>query len=68
MGKRWILALTVVAALGLIGLLAYTSESVHRAAEPPEIGTEVARPQITPAPAEREMGPTVNSTGLMLTY
>ena len=29
MGKRWIFALTVALALGLIGLLAYTSESVH---------------------------------------
>ncbi len=32
MGKRWIFALTVALALGLIGLLAYTSESVHRVA------------------------------------
>jgi hypothetical protein len=68
MGKRWIVALTVALVLGLIGLLAYTSESVHRAAPPPQIGTEVARPRIAPAPAEREIGPTVNSTGLMLTY
>jgi hypothetical protein len=68
MGKRWIFALTVAVALGLIGLLAYTSESVHQVAPPPQIGTEVARPRITPAPAEPEIGPTVNSTGLMLTY
>ena len=34
MGKRWIFTLTVAVALGLIGLLAYTSESVHRVAEP----------------------------------
>jgi hypothetical protein len=68
MGKRWIFALTVGLVLGLIGLLAYTSESVHRVAEPPRIGTEVARPRIVPAPAEREIGPTVNGSGLMLTY
>lgn len=67
MGKRWIFALTVALALGLIGLLAYTSESVHRVAEP-SIGPEVARPRIAPAPAEREIGPTVNGAGLMLTY
>ena len=68
MSKRWIFALTVALALGLIGLLAYTSESVHRVAQPPQIGTEVARPRIAPVPAEREVGPTVNGTGLMLTY
>ena len=68
MGKRWIFALTVALALGLIGLLAYTSESVHRAAEPPQISTEVARPTVEPVPAEREVGPTVDGTGLMLTY
>jgi hypothetical protein len=37
-------------------------------AEPPQISTEVARPRIAPAPAEREIGPTVNGTGLMLSY
>ena len=68
MSKRWIFALTVALALGLIGLLAYTSESVHRVAEPPQIGTEVPRPRNAPVPVEREIGPTVNGTGLMLTY
>jgi hypothetical protein len=68
MGKRWIFALTVALALGLLGLLAYTSESVHRVAQPPQSSTEVARPGIVPVPAEREVGPTVNGTGLMLTY
>jgi hypothetical protein len=68
MGKRWIFALTVAVALGLIGLLAYTSESVHRVTEPAPIITEVPRPRVVPAPAEREVGPMVNDTGLMLTY
>jgi hypothetical protein len=68
MGKRWIFVLSVALALGLIGLLAYTSESVHHAAEPPRTITEVPRPRIAPVPVEREMGPTVNGTGLMLTY
>ena len=71
MAKRWIFTgLTV--ALGLIGLLAYTSESVHRVAQPAPTITEVERPRITPAPAERpverEVGPTFHGTGLMLTY
>lgn len=68
MGKRWIFALTVALVLGLIGLLAYTSESVHHVAKPPQTSTEVARPRIAPVPVEREVGPTVNGTGLMLTY
>jgi hypothetical protein len=68
MGKRWIFALTVALVLGLIGLLAYTSESVHRAADPPQISIEVARPTVEPVPHEREVGPTVDGTGLMLTY
>lgn len=68
MGRRWIFALTVAAMLSLIGLLAYTSESVHRVAAPPRISPEVARPTVEPVPHEREVGPTVNSSGLMLTY
>jgi len=68
MQKRWIFALTVAAALGLIGLLAYTSESVHRVADPLRSTTEAPRARVAPAPAEPESGPTVNGTGLMLTY
>ncbi len=73
MAKRWIFTgLTVAMVLGLIGLLAYTSESVHHVAEPPRPSREVARPRVTPAPAERpverEIGPTLHGTGLMLTY
>jgi len=73
MAKRWIFTgLTVAMALGLIGLLAYTSESVHRAGEPARTITEVERPAVTPVPAERpverEVGPTFHGTGLMLTY
>ncbi len=67
MAKRWIFTgLTVALALGLIGLLAYTSESVHRVAEPAR--TVESEAPVTPAPAEREIGPTFHGTGLMLTY
>ena len=68
MSKRWIFALTVALALGLIGLLAYTSESVHRVPQPPETIIEVPRPRVAPVPAEPEIGPAVDGTGLMLTY
>jgi hypothetical protein len=69
MGKRWIFALTVAVVLGLIGLLAYTSESVHRVADPVPTATPEAAPaRIAPVPAEPESGPTVNGSGLMLTY
>jgi hypothetical protein len=55
MSKSWIFSLlTLTIALGLIGLLAYTSESVHHAAGP--------------APAERESGPTFDRNGLLLTH
>jgi hypothetical protein len=37
-------------------------------AAPPQTITEVPRPRIAPVPAEREVGPTVNGSGLMLTY
>jgi hypothetical protein len=73
MAKRWIFTgLTVAMALGLIGLLAYTSESVHRVAALARTIIEVPRPRTTPAPVERpverEVGPTFHGTGLMLTY
>jgi len=64
MRKSWIFALlTLTTAAGLIGLLAYTSESVHRVVVPAPTITEVARP----APADREIGPTYRN-GLMLTH
>lgn len=68
MSKRWIFALTVALALGLIGLLAYTSESVHRVTEPAPTITEEPQSRIAPVPAEPEVGPAANGTGLMLTY
>jgi hypothetical protein len=70
-GKRWVfgvLTLTMVACL--IGLLAFTGESVHRTVPRAELGrvifdTQSARP---PGPAEPEMGPIDRGNGLMLTY
>ena len=45
MGKTWLFGLlTLPIALGLIGLLAYTSESVHEVAAPGPAITELARP------------------------
>ena len=68
MQKRWIFALTVAVALGLIGLLAYTTESLHRVSDPGRSTTAAPPARVAPAPAEPESGPTVNGTGLMLTY
>ena len=69
MGKSWLLALlTLTIALGLIGLLAYTSESVHRRAEPAPRLTEPTRSTVAPAREERETGPMVHRNGLMLTH
>ena len=70
-GKRLVfgvLTLTMVACL--IGLLAFTGESVHRAQPRAELGrvnfdAQSARPA---GPAEPEMGPTDRGNGLMLTY
>ncbi|MGH7384184.1 MAG: hypothetical protein ACREKG_03310 [Candidatus Rokuibacteriota bacterium] len=68
MGKSWIFALlTLTIALGLIGLLTYTSESVHRVAEPAPL-TGGARPEVAPARGEREIGPVLHRNGLMLTH
>jgi hypothetical protein len=64
MGKRWVFSLlTMTIMLGLIGLLTFTGESVHRIAEPRRPLTEAARP-----PVEPETGPVLHGSGLMLTY
>lgn len=69
MGKSWIFALlTLTIALGLIGLLAYTSESVHHAGEPAPATTEPARARKVSGPSERESGPIFHRNGLMLTH
>lgn len=69
MGKSWIFALlTLTIALGLIGLLAYTSESVHHAAEPAPAITEPVRTRNVSGPAERETGPTFHRNGLTLSH
>lgn len=69
MAKSWVFGLlTLTIMLGLIGLLAFTSESVHRVVAP------VQPPEAAPAPApavppvEPEMGPMFHGNGLMLTY
>jgi hypothetical protein len=69
MGKNWIFALlTLTVALGLIGLLAYTSESVRHTAEPAPATAAPVKAKTVSAPAERETGPTFHRNGLMLTH
>jgi hypothetical protein len=71
MGKRWVVAvLTLTTVACLVGLLAFTGESVHRTLPRAKLGrvtfdTQSARPA---GPAEPEMGPTDRGNGLMLTY
>jgi hypothetical protein len=70
MGKRWVfgvLSLAIVACL--IGLLAFTGESVHRVAPRATIHPTISNtaPEARPA-TEPEMGPTYQGNGLMLTY
>jgi|HubBroStandDraft_6_1064221.scaffolds.fasta_scaffold37985_3 hypothetical protein len=60
------LVLTVV--LALIGLLAFTSESVHRVPAAGHSLTDVPWPALTPPAAEPETGPLLQDNGLMLTY
>jgi len=70
MGKRWVFAVVTVAIVGcLIGLLAFTGESVHRVGPRSTIHRAIsnARPEARPA-TEPEMGPTYQGNGLMLTY
>jgi hypothetical protein len=68
MGKRCVfgmLMLTVV--LALIGLMAFTSESVHRGLRPEQSLTEVQWPHAAPPAPEPPTGPVMRD-GLLLTY
>jgi len=70
MGKRWVFGVLPLAiAAGLIGLLAFTGESVHRVATRASIHRAISNitPEARPA-TEPEMGPTYQGNGLMLTY
>jgi hypothetical protein len=71
MTKRWMFALlTFVVMTGLIGLLAYSGETRHRALLRTDVGHAVTpdAPSAQPAVPEPEMGPTYQGNGLMLTY
>ena len=71
MTKRWMFGLvTFIVMAGLIGLLAYSGETRHRAPHRAEIGHQVTpdAPTAKPAVPEPEMGPTDQGNGLMLTY
>jgi hypothetical protein len=68
MRKRSVVSLlTLTIMLGLIGLLAFTSESVHHLSAPTRSTTGVPPSSVTP-PVEPEPGPTFQRNGLMLTY
>ena len=68
MGKSWVFGLlTLAIALGLIGLLAFASESVYRVVEPREPFVDPGAAHAAP-PAEPEMGPIYHGSGLLLTY
>jgi hypothetical protein len=68
MGKSWVLLLlTLTIMLGLVGLLALTSESVHHPGEPARPLSEASPSSVTPS-VEPEPGPTFQRNGLMLTY
>jgi hypothetical protein len=71
MPKRWMFGLVTLAVMAaLIGLLAYSGETRHRAPHRMDVGHEVTRdaPTARPAVPEPEMGPTDQGSGLMLTY
>jgi hypothetical protein len=59
--------LTLTIMLGLVGLLAFTSESVHRLAEPARLAPDAPRSTDFPPTAE-PTGPIFERDGLMLTY
>jgi len=64
MRKRSVVSLlTLTIMLGLIGLLAFTSESVHHLSAPTRSTTGVPPSSVTPEP-----GPIFQRNGLMLTY
>jgi len=67
MAKNWVFGfLTLTIALGLIGLLALSSESVHRMVDPER---RLADPGAAQAgPVEPEVGPMYHGSGLMMTY
>jgi hypothetical protein len=70
--KGWVLGvLTLTMVACLIGLLAFTGESVHRTPEHVELGRAVSdtTPTARPGgPVEPQIGPTDQGNGLMLTY
>jgi hypothetical protein len=66
MGKSWVLSLlTLTIMLGLVGLLALASESVHPPGAPARPLTEASRSSVTPS-VEPETGPVFQRNGLML--
>jgi len=68
MGKSWIFGLlTLTIALGLIGLLAFTSESIHGVVEPRGALVDPGAAHAAP-PVEPQTGPMYHGSGLLVTY
>ena len=67
--KTWMgVLVTLSIVIGVIGLFAFTGASVHHLTEPVRTFADVSQtPGAAPA-AEPQMGPVVQSNGLMLTY
>ena len=69
MSKNGIFALlTLTLALGLIALLAFTGETVHRLAKPAATGPERVQTRTVSGSLDHEMGPTLHRSGLLLTH
>jgi hypothetical protein len=69
MSKNSIFALlTLTIALGLIALLAFTGETVHRLAKPAPTSPERVQARTVTGSLDHEMGPTLHRNGLLLTH
>lgn len=69
MSKNGIFALlTLTIALGLIALLAFTGETVHRITKPAPTSPGHVQARPVSGSLDREMGPTLHRSGLLLTH
>ncbi len=67
--KTWMCVLvTLSIVIGVIGLFAFTGESVHHVTDPARIFADVSHTRGAAPAAEPQMGPVIQPNGLMLTY